>query len=978
MKRVGATVSAREELLTELLNEVPGYVPELAPLMGPSALAITQVFARYLQVLRDALRGARDTGLPRFLDAYGAAPLPAQSAAVPIVFSMLPNSPVDVDVPQGTQVAATSASGDVIFATTTSLSVCRANLVALYCTDPIADTYADYTLALPSGFTLFGNTTQAEHILYLGHDRLFALQGTSSIILSFGVSEADRDALELNIAWEYLAADGWRPFDDPSLQRLVADGQIVLSREHGPPGNQADVNDVTSYWIRGRLLDPLPSQGAGSLAVLPTLREIAVSAQFDTGGIAPDAAFLDVIPLETGNGFRPFGTAPAQFMTFYLSSSQVFSQKGGNIHIDVLVTNPGVGSMTSSGLAWEYFSGTQNQWMALSVSDSTNGFTTWASGTQPITFTCPQDWSPTMVNGQSNLWLRARITVAKPYGSPVTYTITYPNGVPTITPSPGFSPPLLGGLTLGYRYATDPVPPDHILAYNDFEYVDYTAANASPRQRITPFAALSDVDPAVYLAFDQKLPSGLVSLFFAAPAVAAGESVGPSSFAWEYLTANGWTDLGANDETQGFQQTGIIQFGGPWDAIASDGPGGSLYRVRARLKSGGSGPPLVSLGLWLNATWGLNEQAFSEDPLGSSDGTPGQSVSVAQGRSPVLEGEVLEVSEWTGSGVGWELAVEGVPASDLRFDRDTSGNVTAAWVRWHSQPDVFGSGPTDRHYTIERSTGLFRFGDGVHGMIPPGAAQIVATYSAGGGVSGNIAANTIRQLRAALPFVQSATNPLAASGGADTETLVALRERAPEVFRHQGRAVSATDFEWLAREATPAVARSRCRTACGPEGQTQPGWVTVIIVPYGDEAQPAPDAETLLLVRQYLAARAPATVADRLQVVAPTYQPITVVADIVPEPNQDPTAVEASVRAALDQFLHPTEGGSSGSGWAFGQSVYLSQIATLVESISGVDYASQIELQVLGSVFGDVVTCGPDVLVCSGDHELRLLLGGTC
>jgi len=50
------------------------------------------------------------------------------------------------------------------------------------------------------------------------------------------------------------------------------------------------------------------------------------------------------------------------------------------------------------------------------------------------------------------------------------------------------------------------------------------------------------------------------------------------------------------------------------------------------------------------------------------------------------------------------------------------------WVKW-SQVSVFSeSGEKSRHYVLDTASGLVRFGDGIHGRIPPRGATIKATY----------------------------------------------------------------------------------------------------------------------------------------------------------------------------------------------------------------------------------------------------------
>src|SRR5687768_6398982 len=100
----------------------------------------------------------------------------------------------------------------------------------------------------------------------------------------------------------------------------------------------------------------------------------------------------------------------------------------------------------------------------------------------------------------------------------------------------------------------------------------------------------------------------------------------------------------------------------------------------------------------------------------------------------------------------------------------------------------------------------------------------------------------------------------------------------------------------MARQASPSVARARCLAATGPAGAGQRGWVTVVIVPYNADRRPQPDEELIVRVRAYLAARASATLARRIRVVGPKYQPISVVVEIVPRRAEEASRVEAAVR----------------------------------------------------------------------------------
>src|SRR5206468_10708224 len=161
--------------------------------------------------------------------------------------------------------------------------------------------------------------------------------------------------------------------------------------------------------------------------------------------------------------------------------------------------------------------------------------------------------------------------------------------------------------------------------------------------------------------------------------------------------------------------------------------------------------------------------------------------------------------------------------------------------------------------------------------------------------------------------VISVTNPIAASGGADAEAAEGFAERGAESVRHAGRGVSARDLEWLAREASPAVAEARCLALEGPDGRAQRGWVALTVVPRSLEPRPQPSPELRRQVQAYLAARAPATVIGRVRVLGPTYTLVRVVAVVVPTQAGQAGTVEATLRRRLTDFFHPLTGGTRGS-----------------------------------------------------------------
>jgi predicted phage baseplate assembly protein len=402
--------------------------------------------------------------------------------------------------------------------------------------------------------------------------------------------------------------------------------------------------------------------------------------------------------------------------------------------------------------------------------------------------------------------------------------------------------------------------------------------------------------------------------------------------------------------------------------------GTSLDWVRARLKTDGTPEFSQVNGIYPNAVWAQQVQTVNNETLGSGTGQPSQSLFFQQ--FPVLEGEQVQVRELVGAQANVEflvlqeqLTALGFTSADIRTVSDPrSGLITEVWVTWIGQPNFYFSGPTDRHYVLDRASGRIIFGDGVNGMLPtPGNSNIQAyVYQAGGGLAGNFAAGAINQLLGGA-VAQSVTNPAAAEGGADTEAASDICWRGPQVLRHRGSALAAADFEALALQASPGVAITRCLPTTTQNLLPVPGWVTLILVPHSLDPQPEPSYELKQEVAAYIALRAPSVIdSGRITVIPPNYLPVGVSANVAAQQIDQSGIVKTAVIAALNQFFHPLYGGPDGRGWPFGRDVYLSDVAKLLEAVDGVDYVQHLELLLDLIPAGDQVTVPPERMVAAG------------
>jgi hypothetical protein len=354
--------------------------------------------------------------------------------------------------------------------------------------------------------------------------------------------------------------------------------------------------------------------------------------------------------------------------------------------------------------------------------------------------------------------------------------------------------------------------------------------------------------------------------------------------------------------------------------------------------------PLVR-GIYLNTAWASQSETIGDEILGSSSGVADQSFTLT--KFPVIE-EAIWVDELGSLTESERKAFVAGGAVEVDERRDDEGNTTEFRTRWTRTDDLAAATATSRVYAIDRTYGQVVFGDGVHGMVPPiGRDNIRASYQAGGGASGNIDASLINALRTTIPFVDRVTNPIAASGGSDTELLEKALERGTRSIKNRGRAVTAEDFEQIALEASQSVARVKALPTFNDEGRYETNWVTVIVVPSSEDARPMPSPQLRLRVEKYLQERSAnvAAFARHIKVTSPAYVEVRLSADIFPLTIDLAPDVEADAVRIVKGFLHPLTGGYEGGGWEFGRLPCLSDFYALLEAVEGVDHVENLTMR---------------------------------
>jgi predicted phage baseplate assembly protein len=445
---------------------------------------------------------------------------------------------------------------------------------------------------------------------------------------------------------------------------------------------------------------------------------------------------------------------------------------------------------------------------------------------------------------------------------------------------------------------------------------------------------------AVYFGFEQDLSHHIVGIQLDVD-TAEGAGIDPNNppYVWEVLgttTNQSWVKVEVDiDNTLGLNVNGLIRLHLPQlrRAIRNDK---MAYWIRCRLdlsddKRGyGVSPQVkrVEVSSWGGTIDTTNVTRIRNEVIGRSDSTPGQ-----------------------------RFYLEHVPivvrtAEEYLLVRYEDGREE----RWYEVGDFSTSTAEDRHYSIDSQTGELRLGPALpqreghirrFGAIPPKNALLLMTaYRSGGGQAGNVAAHTLSVLKTALPYVDRVTNRQAAVGGLDAENLENAKLRVPGHLRSLGRAVTASDFEYLTRESVPGMIG---RVHCLQPPLTSRGEVRVLVVPNITRLQGFISPESLTLppdlradIMAYLDERR--LLSTHLEVTAPAYQWVETEVRFRASTHYKFERVRQAVENKLFEFLNPTIGGPNGDGWPFGRDLFVSDIMAVLLTVPGVDFIRSVKL----------------------------------
>lgn len=542
---------------------------------------------------------------------------------------------------------------------------------------------------------------------------------------------------------------------------------------------------------------------------------------------------------------------------------------------------------------------------------------------------------------------------AVPARVPVTFWLSAPQNQPIMIP---------GGIEVATtRTETEPAivfttdAPMEIqvpeLAYLMTNYEDGEGGRLFNTHNISGVAAgLEDIpvfgsnpprtDDALYFGFNQDLSHHLLGIEFEVDS-AEGAGINPNlpPYTWEVLGRgidSDWRPIDVDmDETLGLNQAGLVRVHVPelsrttrndvnayWLRLRYDpGDTDSRYEVSPRLRR-------VTITSWGGTVEATNVTRIYNEVVGRSDGTPGQT-----------------------------FFVENIPVATRTTDEYLVVRLLdGREQRWTEVSDFSTSDANDRHYVIDSESGEIRLGPALpqpdgsvkrYGALPPkGAMLVMKSYRSGGGQEGNIAAGTINVLRTTIPYVDQVRNRQPASGGRNAEDIENAKLRVPGHLRSLQRAVTASDFEYLAKQAAPGKIG---RVYCLQPPLTNRGENKILVIPYIPRLSGFIAPESLDLseelreqIERFLNERR--LLSTRLEVSMPVYRWIETEVRLRVAQHYEFDKVRRAVEQRLFEFINPLTGGMDGSGWTFGRDLLVGDVMATLSTVEGVNFIRAVRL----------------------------------
>lgn len=954
------------------------YTPEwnFNPENPDIGAALAFVYADMLEGTIEQLNRAGYKNQLAFFNELGAGLERSVPARGYVAFQIAEDAPEGVEIDAGMGMTADLPSEEETTAqyeTTEDIYVTPSRPNCLYLTDGRRDgiyRIAENMQEQKEPVVLFrekGENLQA-HELYLAHEEVLEIFGEAYLELRFYARSGqpmEKGLLDIltdadTACFSYWSEEGWQNFAETSL---LQDRILLRKRKEQSPFAKMEFQDTANYVVRCRILD---IRAAAEISV----EEIRMQSRGER--LEPQYIYGASVECDKQEYF-PFGQRMMPFDEVYFGSREALSKRGAQISLSFyldfvpvpLDTNPEESpiewkwvmkqsdfrpdpdfDVSIEEVIWEYFNG--NGWSRLFPGKEYSGVFGIQQGIlsqqKTITFVCPADMTPILVNSCETCYIRARILkMNNLYKLKGQYIV-----------------PVMGNTTFSYSYPEPGKAPQLLGLSNNLEQKLFSASELA-KQKSSLFVGTEAAEKALYLGFEKAPKGAPVRMLLLLEDVLLGQR---GSLCWEYYSTKGFKEMNLADETRSLTRSGLVTFVGQEDFCKTSRFGQELYWIRVRDESNfyeegqeGKHYPVLKA-LWMNAV-GIRHMERKETELFTLDSSEEDCYFT------LMHGNIDEISVEIREGDGEE----------------------AAFVPWTETADLETAPAGSRVYQVDRAAGVVYFGNGNHGRIPPFEREegIRVCYKCGGGSPANVGPGQVNKLNQTLGFVTGVHNPESLWGGLDVETPKEALHRFGARLRHWNRAVTARDYEELAREASRVLKKVRCFGGRNEEGEKEAGAVTLVVLPEGDRLDKSQVSAIQETIYQYLTPRMDPGIVKRKQfyVTGPKLVEVKVIAEVVTGSFQEIFQVRRKVQERIETFLDPMCGHFDGKGWNIGQFPGAMQIQNAIKEIPEIIQIRKVYLVTFvsgpkGRQEVDPETIGrhPYILPVSGAHEILVTVQG--
>lgn len=978
MKEWKQDSGSSEDIIRHIREIGLNYTPEwnFNPENPDIGAALAFVYAEMQEETMKQLNRAGYKNQLAFFNALGAGlerALPARGYAA---FRIAADAPEGAEIDAGTGMAADIPDAEestAQYETTEDIYVTPARPQCLYFADGQRDgiyRISDNVQEQKEALVLFrekGENLQT-HELYMAHEEVLDIFGEAYLEINFYTRNGqplEKEQLNRltdpgNAVFSYWSENGWQNFSDISF---LQDSILLHKLREQAPFAKRQFDDMENYMVRCRILDIGQIKETSIEKIGMCSRSLRLAPQSIYG------ASVECNPRE----YFPFGQRMMPFEEVYFGSMEALSKKGADISLSFyldfavvpLETNPDEKpvewkwvmkksdfrpdpdyDISIEEVIWEYFNG--NGWSRLfpgqEYSDVFSIHHGLLSQQKTISFTCPEDMMPILVNSCETCYIRARILkMNNLYKLKGQYIV-----------------PVLGNTTFSYSYREKNISPQWVGLVNNLE-TRVLSGREMEKQAIPLFQKAEVKEKTLYLGFDRAPKGSPVRMLFLMEDALPEQS---GSLCWEYYSTKGWREMNLADETRSLTHSGLVTFIGQEDFCKVSRFGRCMYWIRLRDENGfyeknaGNLHYPVLKAVWMNAVE-IRHMERKETELFTLDETQ-ENCSFQ-----LMHGNIDEIS--------------------VSICEDSGEN--ADYVLWKETKDLETEEPDSWVYRVDRETGTVFFGNGSHGRIPPLGREdgIKISYKCGGGSRANAGPGQVNKLNQTIGFVTGVHNPESLWGGMDAETPAEALHRYGAKLRHWNRAVTVRDYEELAREASRVLNKVRCFGGRNRDGEKEAGAVTLVVLPGGDYMDKSLTTSVQETVYQYLQQRMDPSIVKRKQfyVTGPKLVEVKVMVEVVVESFQEVFQVRRKIQERIQTFLDPMKGHFDGKGWNIGQFPGAMQIQNAMKEIPEILQIRKVYLVTFVSgpkgrqeVDPETIRMHPYILPVSGTHEVLVTVQG--